>query len=279
MFDKDTYTVIKRIGHGLTSECFTTSNPNIVVKVIKQSYLETDEKNKTKLLLREIAIHKRLIHPNIVKFIYHTWDDSSHHIILEKCNGNLRNFKETYSITLPIIKSIMRQLLKAVSYLHVIGIYHRDIKLENIFYKLYDNQDSTNPIIKLGDFGSANYVTVKSNGLVGTPRYMAPEIVKNEHYTNTVDIWSCGVVMFILLVGLHAWKMKNVEETYKFILNLDTDLLWEYTEDDMKNSGNTNLYYLLDLKSLEVLKRMITYAHNRLPASELLKLNWFSKTD
>lgn len=270
MFD---YTLVKKIGHGLTCECFSTTNPNIVIKVVKQSYLESGE-HRIKLLLREVNIHRRVIHPNIVKLIYYTHDDESHHLILEKCDDNLRHLKKTQSMTLPTIKNIMGQLLKAVSYIHLIGMYHRDIKLENIFYKIREGE----PIIKLGDFGSANYVTGKSKGLVGTPRYMAPEIIKNEYYTNSVDIWSCGIVMFILLVGLHAWKKNSVEETYQHVKTIDTNILWDFVEDELKKG--TDLYMgMFDLKSVEVAKRMITHSDNRLPANELMKLDWFSKSN
>ena len=94
--------------------------------------------------------------------------------------------------------NIMRQLLSAISYLHMKNICHKDLKPENI---LLDTKDGLR--IKLIDFGTAAFYKPGEfmKEVIGTPYYIAPEVLSQMKYTEKCDIWSCGVIMYILLNG------------------------------------------------------------------------------
>jgi len=90
---------------------------------------------------------------------------------------------------------MIKYILNAVNYFHSKFICHWDLKLENI---LLDNHKN----VKLIDFGFATYSKNKNNNFCGTPSYMAPELIlKKEYCGNKADIWSCGVIFYVLLVG------------------------------------------------------------------------------
>lgn len=118
---------------------------------------------------------------------------------------------------------IIKQLLEVVSYLHEVGIMHRDIKPENIL--LDDNSDI--PLIKLADFGLSKLATPKDIQKLacGTLGYVAPEVLTQKGYNNKVDIWSVGIVTFLMLAGRlpfdHKEKQKLIDLTVNAPLLFD----------------------------------------------------------
>lgn len=109
-------------------------------------------------------------------------------------------------------------MLKAINYIHKLNIIHRDLKPENILLesKKVDNFD-----IKISDFGLSCFFDPKK-GLgdhVGSPSYMAPEIIKGEKYNEKVDIWSIGVITYILLTGRLPFNGKTPDEKKRLIVN------------------------------------------------------------
>ena len=113
-------------------------------------------------------------------------------------------------------KIIIAQLLLTVDFMNRKNIIHRDLKPENILLEseLPDNLD-----IKLSDFGFATYLKPEGgeNLQCGSPLYMAPEIIRCEDYTDRVDIWSTGVIAYILLCGRPPFGGKNKNEIYRSI--------------------------------------------------------------
>ena len=114
----------------------------------------------------------------------------------------------------------MKQLLSSLSYLHEQGIVHRDIKLENmVLLEKFDPTCEKEVNIKLIDFGLAAVCPKnqsKKTGLVGTVCYMAPEIVKKS-FSSKSDIWSCGVVFYLMIQGCFPFRASLQEETLKKI--------------------------------------------------------------
>lgn len=91
----------------------------------------------------------------------------------------------------------MRPIVDAISYCHNLGIIHRDLKPENLLY-LENNQDS---ILKITDFGLARFIENElATTACGTPNYVAPEIISGKGYSKEVDLWSIGVIIYIMLV-------------------------------------------------------------------------------
>jgi calcium/calmodulin-dependent protein kinase I len=91
----------------------------------------------------------------------------------------------------------VRPIVDAISYCHNLGIIHRDLKPENLLY-LENNQDS---ILKITDFGLARFIENElATTACGTPNYVAPEIISGKGYSKEVDLWSIGVIIYIMLV-------------------------------------------------------------------------------
>lgn len=95
---------------------------------------------------------------------------------------------------------IFLQIIKGLNFLHLKGIIHRDIKIENILL----SNDLENPVVKIADFSLAEFYKTKSlTTKCGTPGFMAPEIFNNEFYDERADIFSAGIILYILLIFLN----------------------------------------------------------------------------
>ena len=165
-------------------------------------------------------------HPNIVKFYGFFADSSYAYIALELASGGrlFDYIKSRQSFTEGDAQQITRILLSALSYCHQHKVVHRDLKPQNIllsesvficsFTPRSDNLNS----IKLTDFGfslsTSNQQLVTS---LGTPGYTAPEVMSNNPYTSAVDMWSIGVITYILLCGYPPFPSDNHIERLKCI--------------------------------------------------------------
>ena len=149
--------------------------------------------------LNEISILKNLDHANILKIYEYFHDESYIYIISEHCKGG-----ELYTKLLAerrlkekTVRKIMRQIFSAVFYCHSKNIIHRDLKPQNI---LIDDEDEF--VIKIIDFGTSEIFSKSNNKVcIGTLLYMAPEVIKKSEYNKKYDLWSCGVIMYLLLSG------------------------------------------------------------------------------
>merc|ERR1719476_983544 len=128
-------------------------------------------------------------------------------------------------------------LCNALSYLHARGIVHRDLKPENI---LYDTPDD-HAIIKVADFGLARVVSAKDmmKTACGTPGYVAPEVLKNQGYNSgAVDVWSSGVILYILLCGFPPFYEEELPALFDQILHARFDFpspWWDSISQDAKD--------------------------------------------
>ena len=179
----------------------------------------------------EINILSKVDHPNIIR-IYEIFEDSRYiSIIMEYCTGGDlfqkinelaekdKSFSEKEAV------KIFKQLMSAVSYCHNQGICHRDLKPDNIIFL---NKEPDSPI-KIVDFGLSKIFgeikpIMKGNKIeknimslrVGTAYYMAPEVIQG-NYDNKCDIWSCGVILYILLCGYPPFDGDNENDIIKAI--------------------------------------------------------------
>ncbi|CAE7584115.1 CPK2 [Symbiodinium sp. CCMP2592] len=158
---------------------------------------------KVEALKNEIDLARDMDHPNIVR-LYGIYEDPRHvYLVMELCQGGelFDRLSEVYSLGEKGSRACMRQVFASVAYCHSKGIVHRDLKPEN--YLLYDKDkplDQT--LLKLIDFGLAKPLPEAGclRTRVGTAYYVAPEVLA-QAYTEAADVWSSGVIMYIMLCG------------------------------------------------------------------------------
>ena len=170
----------------------------------------------------EIDIMRKISHPNIVN-IFDIYEDSKkYYIMMEICEGGelFEAISEQGAFTEQDCAYILRQILSAVSYLHSKNIMHRDIKPENIMLTKKINKKNNRYEIKLIDFGTAKIFKKgkKETKFIGTSYYIAPEVLK-ENYDEKCDVWSCGVIMYILLCGYPPFNGNSNVDIYNSIQN------------------------------------------------------------
>ncbi|KAK7385325.1 hypothetical protein VNO78_31041 [Psophocarpus tetragonolobus] len=216
------YDIIKDIGSGnfavakLVRDNFT--NELFAVKFIERGH-KIDEH-----VQREIMNHRSLKHPNIVRFKEVLLTPTHLAIVMEYASGgelfericNAGRFSEDEA------RFFFQQLISGVSYCHSMQICHRDLKLENT---LLDG--STAPRVKICDFGYSKSSVLHSQpkSTVGTPAYIAPEVLTKKEYDGKIaDVWSCGVTLYVMLVGAYPFEdpadPRNFKKTIGKILSV-----------------------------------------------------------
>lgn len=184
-----------------------TDGREVAIKIIRKDTW----KHKASSMKQEIEILKQLKHPNILEFIGYIETNLKLYIIMEYIkDGTLKAWiKEAKdNITEQEARIIVERLILAANYLHAKDICHRDIKLENLM--LNDRNDLTS--IKLIDFGLSadHFNTLEEHQYCGTFIFMSPEQLTKRAYSKYVDLWSIGIVMFILLhSGKHPFYKKG----------------------------------------------------------------------
>jgi len=192
----------------------TITDEDLAIKIINKSGSNSNSIRKMK---EEITILKQLKHENIVQFYGYEETNSNLYIMMEYLKyGTLREYmnKNKGKISEENASIIIQKLLSATDYLHNKQICHRDIKPENIMFS--KENDINN--IKLIDFGlsAQNLYNPLIDGYCGTLIYMSPEQIEKKLYTQTVDIWSIGIIMYMLLNNnKHPFYIKG--ENKKFL--------------------------------------------------------------
>nr|QAA95896.1 phosphoenolpyruvate carboxylase kinase [Phalaenopsis aphrodite subsp. formosana] len=144
-------------------------------------------------------------------------DDSFIHLVMDLCDGgdlfDRIAARQGAPMGEALAASVMAAIMEALSVCHRRGVAHRDVKPDNV---LFDGEGK----VRLADFGSAECFgegTLMS-GLVGTPYYVAPEVVAGRDYGEKVDVWSAGVVMYIMLGGIPPFYGETVEEIFESVM-------------------------------------------------------------
>ncbi|CAE8623275.1 unnamed protein product [Polarella glacialis] len=199
---QDCYTVDKKkLGEGSYGTVSMCSHKDTKVDRAVKSIAKKDIKQKERFQ-QEIDLMKLLDHPNIIK-LYETFEDRKNiYLVMELCTGGelFDRIIELQSFTEVQAAIVMKQILGGISYMHASKICHRDLKPENF---LFTNKDPIEKsTLKIIDFGLAS--KFKEGGVLstkaGTPYYVAPQVLAGA-YNQSADLWSCGVIMFVLLVG------------------------------------------------------------------------------
>lgn len=165
----------------------------------------------TKYVERELVQHRMLVHPHVIQFKEAFLTPYHLGVVLEYADGGdmFRYVAKRKRLTENCARWIFQQLLLAVDYCHRLGVANRDIKLENVLVSGHPDR----PFVKLCDLGFAKHVGMHSapDSLVGTPQYVAPEIVApcdevTPYDGRVADIWSCGVMLYVMLVGGYPFE-------------------------------------------------------------------------
>lgn len=192
--------------------CKTTGDVHAIKIVTKKNLSEEDDL----ALQDEVDILRKMAHPNIVE-LYNFFDEHSYYYLaLENMTGGelfdrivvKKYYNEGDARDLIII------LLEAMNYLHTNKVAHRDLKPENLLLRSVDDD----ALIKIADFGFAKRVTSKKlTTQCGTPGYVAPEILEGVPYDESADMWSVGVILYILLGGYPPFSEDNQAKLFKKI--------------------------------------------------------------
>ncbi|XP_050019275.1 serine/threonine-protein kinase 33 [Alexandromys fortis] len=240
---------------------------------IKKVNKEKAGSSAVKLLEREVNILKSVKHKHIIHLEQVFETPKQMYLVMELCeDGELKevldakgHFSENET------RLIIQSLASAIAYLHNKDIVHRDLKLENIMVKssFLDDNNEMNLNIKVTDFGLAvRKHGSRSEGMMqttcGTPIYMAPEVINAHEYSQQCDIWSIGVIMYLLLCGEPPFLANSEEKLFELIRKGELqfqDPVWDSVSDSAKN----------------VLKQLMKVdpAH-RITAKELLDNQWLT---
>ena len=265
----DLYNLQGKIGEGkyacVHKAVHKASERIVAVKILEKENLNSNEFN---MIQNELDILKICQHPNIVK-LYDVIEDSEKlHIIMELVEGpELFSYleKKDFNISECEANKIIYKLSSALFYLNVFGIVHRDIKPENILL----TNDNANYEIKLIDFGLGIILgpNEKSDQPFGTVSYVAPEVLCGNDYDKSVDIWSLGVLSYLLLVGRLPFDHPDDDENEIARQTINdpvpfTEKKWEIISQEAKSFVNMCL-----------VKDPLT----RINITEILKHDWIKK--
>ncbi|XP_034146948.1 serine/threonine-protein kinase DCLK2 isoform X2 [Esox lucius] len=208
----DKYKVGKVIGDGnfaVVKDCVERSTgKEYALKIIDKAKCS----GKEHLIENEVAVLRRVKHPNIIQLIEEVDTPTELYLVMELVKGGdlFDAITSSTKYTERDASVMVYNLAGALNYLHNMNIVHRDIKPENLL--VCENPDGTKSL-KLGDFGLATVVEGPLHTVCGTPTYVAPEIIAEAGYGLKVDIWATGVITYILLCGFPPFRSEsNLQE-------------------------------------------------------------------
>jgi len=213
-----------------------------------------------------VEILLKIEHPNIIKLLDLFDTPEKLYLVMELVTGGelFDRIVEREQYSESDAKEVMRQLLNAIEYIHSKDIVHRDLKPENLL--LEDESQDTN--IKLTDFGlSKIFDTEYMKTACGTPGYVAPEILNATGYGSAVDMWSAGVILYILLCGYPPFYNDNDAKLFESIMAANYHFHSPYWDNISKEAKDV-IRALLVVDPIE-----------RLTAAQAKEMEWFKSTD
>ncbi|XP_022190349.1 calcium/calmodulin-dependent protein kinase type II alpha chain isoform X10 [Nilaparvata lugens] len=265
----DNYDLKEELGKGAFSvvrRCVQKSTGlEFAAKIINTKKLSARDFQK---LEREARICRKLQHPNIVRLHDSIQEENFHYLVFDLVTGGelfedivAREFYSEADAS-----HCIQQILESVNHCHTNGVVHRDLKPENLLLA----SKAKGAAVKLADFGLAIEVQGEQHawfGFAGTPGYLSPEVLKKEPYGKPVDIWACGVILYILLVGYPPFWDEDQHRLYAQIKAGAYDYPspeWDTVTPEAKN----------------LINQMLTVnPSKRITASEALKHPWICQRE
>jgi len=242
----DNYELKEELGKGAFSvvkRCVQRhTGLEFAAKIINTKKLSARDFQK---LEREARICRNLQHPNIVRLHENIQEEFFHYLVFDLVTGGelfedivAREFYSEADAS-----HCIQQILESVNHCHQNGVVHRDLKPENLLLA----SKAKGAAVKLADFGLAIEVQGDQQawfGFAGTPGYLSPEVLKKEPYGKPVDIWACGVILYILLVGYPPFWDEDQQKLYAQIRGGAYDFPspeWDSVTPEAKNLINQML--------------------------------------
>ena len=264
---RDNYDCTKRLGKGGFGKVFQVRNKT-TKKFFACKKLSKLNINNLAKFQNEIDILMKMDHPNIVKLYEVFESENSLYLIMEECDGGelfdriLHRINTNNMYTEREACILIKQIIGAIEYCHNNGIAHRDLKPENLLY-LKEGSEEDNPI-KIADFGLSQSINLKKmlSSKVGTSYYISPETLAG-NYNEKCDIWSIGIILYILLSGEPPFNGPSDGiilakiKTYKY----------NFPESKWKN---------ISIEAKDLILKMLIQEDKRLSASQVLQHPWFN---
>jgi calcium/calmodulin-dependent protein kinase I len=231
------------------------------VKCIKKAQLNEED---LQALIVEVQVMKKLHHPNLVGFVEFYTDVDYYFLVMELMTGGelFQRIVEKERYSEREARDLVKTLTQAIAYCHEAGVVHRDLKPENIL--LADPSETA--LVKIADFGFAKMIQSTEDRTLetacGTPGYVAPEILRNERYGKEVDIWSLGVIFYILLCGYPPFHDSNQKRLFEKIKRAE----YEFDSPDWDGISD----HAKDL----ITKILVPDPRRRLTAAQILSHPW-----
>ena len=263
---RDSYNCVAQLGKGGYGKVYQVKN-KISGKLFACKKLSKLNIKNLEKFQREISILMRTDHPNIIKLYEYFESPNSLYLIMEECYGGelfdriMEHIEKKEMYTEREAAEIIRQVMSAVEYCHNNGIVHRDLKPENLLY-LKKGSEENNPL-KVIDFGLSQTLDTKKilSSKVGTAYYVSPEILAGK-YTEKCDIWSAGVILYVLLSGEPPFNGPSDGAIYSKIKKMKFDFpahKWKSISSEAK----------------DLLSHMLATENERYSASQVLAHPWF----
>jgi len=259
------YEIRQELGRGAFSVVYLGVNKvhknNHAIKVINKKDLGKDYEKNLKM---EVDILKKVNHPNIIalKELFDTPDKL--YLVMELVTGGelFDKIVEKGAYTEAEASTLVKKIVSAVEYLHSIGIVHRDLKPENLLLKRADDDLE----VAIADFGLSKIVgqQMMMQTACGTPSYVAPEVLNASGYGKEVDMWSIGVITYILLCGFPPFYGDTVPEIFEQIMAASFDYPEEYWGHITPQAKDF------------IGKLLVVDTHSRMSASAALKHPWIA---
>ena len=238
----------------------------VAIKIMKKSTMDSSD---LELVRTEIEILKICQHPNIIR-LYNVFENADYlYIIMEYCyGGDLFSYLENrhFRLSEKRASTIIHQMATAVYYMHSFGVVHRDLKPENVLMTSTD-EDSD---IRILDFGLSKILGPyeKCDEPYGTLTYCAPEIIVDEPYSKPVDLWSLGVMTYLMVSGKLPFNSEDENEIARQVVY------------DEPNYTKNPVWKTISPECLDFVKRLLDKDQNkRMTIKEVLEHKWIKMYD